>query len=420
MPRFRDLIPLPTFTESVSLYEADTRQWESVSNNAYSLIPLDEAKQAQARLTSLQSFYSNFLYKRIIDIITDFILSGGFIFDVLPPENNGKALQVINDFWNEPPNRIGYNLRQWIQEWLVTGELLWVFDDNEASGKIYVNTIGSSAILDVVRAKQNYRDVGTLKVSFEDAADPKEFNNLTYSATAKAQTGNAFYFRTGQIGDMLRGIPYLTHSINILNELQAFIFSMLRGAMYRNSVWFDVSMEGKTAAEIDDITKKTGRKPPVPNSVIFHNERVEWNVLNSGGSSSASDINRQVDFFLNVALASSGINRSIFEGNPDRNSTESTNAGFKAIASLQRYLADSFCDILEYILYMSSNKSTIGKRNYKVTCKTSPIGVRDIQRTSGAVARILSALGDAKTNLVLTDDQIQPLIPDILQILKTE
>lgn len=397
----------------------DTRVFLPYSGYHSGVVPLDATKQEKARNISQTAFYSNFLYKRLLDIITDFILSANFEFVVKSDKTeNADAEEVIRQFWDDSPNSISSHLREWVSETLVTGELLWLFDINPVNGRVYINTVGSDPIKKVTTRPESPRIIDTIDI---DTGDDKTrtLTNIRFNAKEGKIVGDTFYFGVGQIGDMGRGIPYLTHMLDVLSELQAFIFSLLRGAMYRNSVWFDVEMAGKTSIEIEEINKRTGRTPPVPNSIIFHNERTKWSILTSGGVG-AGNVNAQLDFFVDMALASAGVSRDLFEGKPDRNSTESTHAGFRSISALQNYFARCFSLIGQFVVEQAVKQGALKEENYLVECVGRPIGVRDLQRSAGAVARLLTSLSGAYSDGAVTKEQMDLLLPKLLTMIEEE
>jgi hypothetical protein len=370
-------------------------------------LPLDPEKQQQARELSLDYYYTNFIYHRMIEILADFVVSANFTFTIQPEQKAGKSQQVMEEFWTGHPNKISESLRKWILELLDTGELLWVFDVNNISGKTYVTTVGSTAILEVTPQKSDYRKPGKVVVSTESGTN-KEYELLRYDAVVDKIIGNSFYLSLNNIGDMLRGVPYLCSALDWVAELQAYLFAKMRGSAFKDSVWIDVNLMGKSETDIKKFLADRSRQPPPPNSLIAHNERATWSVLSSSSTSAGSS--EVSEFFLQLALNCAALTMDIFTGSPARNISESTNAGIKAIENVQLYLASCFETILTFVIQNSVDKGAIGKRKYVVKCNTQKLGIKDIQRVAGAVARLLDAYGRALQSGIISDEEVKPII----------
>jgi hypothetical protein len=384
------------------------------------VIPLDSSYQNRARNLGESYYYSNFIYNRVINILADFIMRANFRFEVGPSTNNKTATSILDTFYNSHPNYLSRKLPSWIIELLITGELLWVFDVNPVNGRVYVTTVGSKNIKTVKPLASDYRTPGTVYVTEHDGTDNKtvEYQLLRYNSITNRIEGNAFYFSVGNVGDMLRGVPFLTASLDWLNQLQTFMFSKMIGNSFKDSVWIDVELRGKTEEEVKRFLSDRSRRPPVPNSIIAHNEQAKWSILSSSSSSSGSS--NIADFFLELSLNCAALTGDIFAGHPERNASEGTNAGLRTIENVQRYLAQCFEVIMMYVLEQAVEKGVLGSRNYTVTCVTDTIGIRDIQRVAGAVARVLPAIMDAAERSLITDTQAQTYINKLMVMLGLE
>jgi len=370
---------------------------QSVWVNYSKATNLTETILDRARRISRNSYYSNFLYHKLINLIVDTILMTGFEFQADP-----ESKEMVEEFWFKYPNRIDNNLRTWLIEYLIHGEMFWVFQRNRINNKVYVQTVSPTQITKVESSTADPRLIDKITVNSGD--EEKTFKMLTYRPTTNSIEGNAFLFTYGNFGDQVRGVPPFIAILDLLNEFQTYAYAYLRGSAFRNSIWFKVVYAGATVEQLQDLERARGKYPPAPNSIITSNDRVEWDLLDPKVTSNAD---QQAQFLLDLLINSTEIPSFLFNGDIPNNL--STFSGLQEIISIQKRLASDFSTVVKMVT-----------GDMDVECVPGQMVTKDVQRLSGSILRLINATLAAKENGQLTDDEARRIIAKVFDFIGIE
>ena len=82
-------------------------------------------------------YVTNPLARRIVELIKDFVVGEGVTIHA----NDRRVQAVLDDFWDDPVNRMEVNLEAFVRECSIFGEQLWYTATNPISGKVRLGYI---------------------------------------------------------------------------------------------------------------------------------------------------------------------------------------------------------------------------------------------------------------------------------------
>lgn len=386
----------PFIQESVFEAVNTSNLLPSIWSNPSSQFTVSDSLLNKARKVSLNSYYSNFVYRKLINLIADTLITAGFEFSIAD-----EVQDKFNSFWYSFPNNVDKNLRKMLIEYLILGEMYWVFSSNPMNDKIYLSTISPLVVKEVKGNPTDSRQIGSFVV--DTGEELKEFKQLEFKPTEDKIVGDGYAFAFGRFGDQLRGTPSFIASLDFLNEFQTFAYAYLRGSAFRNSIWFKVTYSGATMEELENWEKMKGRFPPMPNSVIASNERVSWDLLDPRNTSTDS----QAAFLMNMIINSTDIPAFLFNGELPNNF--SIYSGMQNLAAIQDALANDFSIIA---------KMVTGDLNAR--CIPGQLVTKDVQRLSGSILRLVNATLAALDKGLLTGDEGKMAIKKLYDLIGIE
>lgn len=366
--------------------------------------PLDETVREQALKSVQNLFYSSPIAHRMIEQIADFIV-GEHGFSLTSEDD--VAAGVLEEFWSSPLNRIPQQLYDIVQEYFVYGEAAFLVNVHN-DGFVAVTYIPSPAIDDVNRDQEEVMEPGELIIGKES------YDIIRWNQVQQRLEGDAFFFRTRHLGSNMRGIPRLLPMVDFLRAWDAFIYNYLkRRAMY-DAVWWEVELEGYTQPQIDEWLSKPSSSPPQAGSVFAHNEKVEWNLKQADFNATA--LKSDGGFLLNYLEGSSGLSDfTQTDQRRRRERGEMLDPVARGLAARQYEVRSIFRYMGKFVLQEARRAGAVPIDNEgKAICRAPRLGVRDIQRSSGALAKYVDALDQAQNRDWIDSQEAERLFRAII------
>jgi hypothetical protein len=269
---------------------ADLREgaggWSAIGGGATAERP-EAARQAQVR-DALEAWRSNPYAKRIIDLITDYVVGDG-----LTPLAEGEIGRFVDAFWHHPQNRLDLRLPELVDELSRSGDLFLALFRNPADGMSYVRAVPKSEIVEIVTAENDWeREIAYVVTSDELRVTSSEEHSSLVTRRSSLVTGGKVFLSPAHPDAAAAEVVMVHYSINrpvgaLLGESE--LASILPALRWYNRMLEDrVRLNWAARAFLWFVTVPTGRvhakaeqysAPPEPGSIVVHDEGEKWDMV---------------------------------------------------------------------------------------------------------------------------------------------
>lgn len=227
----------------------------------------------RAVASSVAGYRSNPMATAIIDTYVAFAVGDkGVSYTCSNPE----VQEVVQEFWDDPRNRVGQIQPLMLRSQMLWGELAIELMTGAQSGVVRFSPMDPALVDDVVLDKGNALWPAKLKLG-SDGADERELTIAQVSDESGLREGNALWWTPWKtLVTDLRGMPFLMPILDQLDSYDTVLSNLIdRTALARYLVW-DVTVTG-SQPEVDAyIAGRGGLHIPPSGSVEVHNESVVW------------------------------------------------------------------------------------------------------------------------------------------------
>lgn len=260
--------------------------------------------QEKARIYSVAAYRSNPMARAIIDTYVAFAVGdSGVNYQVTNPE----ARVVVDEFWNDPRNRIGANQELGLRSLLLMGETFRELMVGPRSGVVRYSPIDTAIIQHIDCAANNPMWPQTIHLRQYETD-----KTLTVAAVNDAtglREGNAIFWAPFKaIETDVRSQPFLGPVLDWLDSYDTVLGNLIdRTALARYLVW-DVTVEGGQPEVDQFIEARGGVHVPRSGSVEVHNSAVKWQpqVAQSG----AFEDSKAASSVLTLIAGGSGLSKT--------------------------------------------------------------------------------------------------------------
>jgi len=341
-------------------------------------IDLSSEKRERVIQTMEEQFFASPLAKRILTWWVDFIIGRGF--SLVSPDPDANA--ILQEFWTSPVNDMESNVRIYVKDLCFYGELGVLVKVNPHTGFCGLTLIPSSQISDLEEKPGFPGEIRRLITRQGDAYDVIQWDN-----GAREYRGECFLHRINRLGGHVRGYPDLIPLLDWTRVFESFSYNKLERDAQQYGVWWDVKLEGKTEEEIQEYANRMGGNSPRAGSAIYHNEMVDWTLVQQ---KPAYAVSRDAEFFLNFILGGAGL---IDLGITKDATGELLNPAINSMNCRQKDVYSFFTFIGRFVLQEAIRAGKLpGGKEYPISTVSQRLGVRDIQRSAGALLRISKSL----------------------------
>jgi hypothetical protein len=233
---------------------------------------------------SLMAWRENPLARRIVNLQTQYVIGEGVTIEC----EDEKALQVIEDFWNDPLNHMDIRIAEWCDELTRTGNL-FVLISSDLSGKSYVRAVPATAIQNIETAANDYEQALWFEYTEENRLQMERVD--AESAQFPTLDARMMQFTVNRpIGAKL-GEPDLAPVLIWLQRYSMWLEDRARLNHYRNSFLFTVKTKLQSEAQRIERQNQLNARALTPGSILVTNESEEWDILSAKleGSDAAND-----------------------------------------------------------------------------------------------------------------------------------
>ncbi|MFQ5910954.1 MAG: hypothetical protein ACE5IJ_09590, partial [Thermoplasmata archaeon] len=269
----------------------------------------------------------------------------------------------------------------------VYGELCYLKKDYP-DGFVSLTSVPPREIADV-RAKEGIPG----RPEWIELSNNEKYRVIDWDSSENALVGDCFFFRMQHLGSDVRGYSRLLPLIDFLRAWESFTYNYLGKRANWDAIWWEVTLQGLNQDQIDDWLASKRSNPPEPGSVFAHNELVEWALTQPDfrKSGMSEDAAWYHDFLQEASGLGTqqGRQRARYVG-------EVLDPVTRGLSTRQWEVRTCFSFIGTYVLQQAIAKGTLPDGTYDVVCQAPRLGVRDFQRSSGALMRFVTALERAQ------------------------
>ena len=373
--------------------EFDDRFFKSIESAGALDLPLGMLQKAQR--ISVLLHRKNVRAYNAIELVMNFVLGSGVVIKAADP----KVQAVLDDHWeiNEWDEKSEERLRSLA----LFGEQLYavsvdddglveltsfspfqirkILRDKDDSEKLIAVRTGTTAATGVVQQEQDkgIRDFVLLRPRVE--FDPKK--------------EHAFYFAVNRISGATRGVPDLFPSIDWLEGLDGFVFSLLERADISQDVVFDLTFEGLQTNELA-LENRRFRKALRAGGVWTHNEKAELKIINP--TLGTSDAKIAVEILLKQIQAGTGLSGLFYGDSQDLTRASASELSVpvaKKIEQRQSFFRRMLRKILNFQIERSAAAGKLnGVEDLTYFIEMPPVFLRDLKTVSDAMESLGRAL----------------------------
>jgi len=376
-----------------------------VGGSRIDLKPWDQTKMQNV---ALHLYRHNHMAKRLLEIIIDFCLGDGLqVSAVHDNENTEAAIQdVLDAFWNDPINDMNRYNAQRLTELNLWGEILMPVTVN-GLGDVRLGWIDPVNIYAIEPDAVTKRP-GRIELSDQAANEvgKKFLEVIRYSQSEDMIVGDAFYHSINTVATGRRGVSEYFSSADWFDVYdETMKTSADRSKVMLQYIW-DVTLDGASDAEIKEFLK--AQKPPKPNSIRAHNEKVKWEAKSP--NLGAHEASRHLKDLKHLIIGGFGYPAHWFGAGDDANLATAevmAEPTRKALRRKMRQYTYLLSDILRFVIVQKiSAGKLLGVDPLRECFKidTPDIGGSDVAKIGAALQQITAAVTMAVDNALVTED----------------
>ena len=278
--------------------QAEEAGWRRLTGSDRDLSAWDQTKM---REIAFYLYRNNHLARRTVSIIEDFVVGDG----ILATSSNEVIQTAIDEFWNDPVNRMDRLNGARVREWQLWGEICLPIRES-SDGRIRIGWIDPSYI-DEVLADPATGLPGKIKLNEKgkEVLGGKEVLQVVKWDDKEAElVGDCFFGSINTVQGSQRGVSEFYTAADWIDALEEVLFTQIDRARLLNSFIWDVELQGMDQDAVDEWTAAYG-EPPEPNSIRAHNDKVIWKAVSP--QLGAYEMSRQAKDLQDYTLGGLGI-----------------------------------------------------------------------------------------------------------------
>jgi hypothetical protein len=249
---------------------------------------------------ALEAWRVNPLARRIVGMVTQYVIGGGISVEAKPPRTN----KFIQDFWKHPLNQMDMRIYEWCDELTRSGEL-YILLSTDAAGMSYVRAIPAADIQGIETSDNDLeqelvviekpsttaKNASAQATGLLEGRRWKVYNRdndvPTYPSTSGAESApSAQGFSTVVLHYVVNrpvgakfGESDLAPILRWLSRYASWLEDRARLNRFRNTFIYWVKAKFTNNAERLERQAELNRTPPNPGSILVTDESETWSVL---------------------------------------------------------------------------------------------------------------------------------------------
>jgi len=229
-----------------------------------------------ARDYAVTSYRMNPMCTAILDTFTAFCVGDS---GVSPTTTDPKVREVVDEFWNDPYNRLGQIQEVMLRSQMLLGEKVLEIMEGPSSGVLRFCPVEPAAIINVSAYKGNplWLDKLTLPPTRTSNGENEVLDIVRVNDETGLREGNAIFWAPWRALDTdIRGVPYINSILDWLDNYDSVLSDLMdRTRLARYAAW-QVKVAGGPDAVESYVKRRGGKTLPPSGSIEVTNESVEW------------------------------------------------------------------------------------------------------------------------------------------------
>ncbi|EAT16073.1 hypothetical protein HTZ97_16325 [Desulfuromonas acetoxidans] len=408
---------------AASASPADDMQWRRLTGNSDRELPI-ATWQRQVEIC-YWLWKTNPMANWIIESMGSFVAGKGFSYTC----KNDDVRQILDEFWNDPVNRMDLKFGKKARELGIFGLQCWQAFVSPQTGRVRLGVIDPAQVAEVYTDPDNVEMRIGVKVYNHDSGEtrylktilPREADDMLSPYANQMRDGYAdgecFLYAVNQVSNDPYGTSDLFVIADWLEEYEDFVFDYSQKAKKQNAYIWDVTMNGSNDTECQDFADQFATQED--GAIRVHNEKVTWQAV--APKLQALEVKESADVFRNHILGCKSIPAHWYGGLADANraSAAESNDPIKAfIDDRQMLLKFVLEDILTYVIEkaLDARYLTVPRDvdPYEFSVQTPEAMERDVTKTSSAVTQLATTIAVAQANNWVDQDTAMKMFAFII------
>ncbi len=368
-----------------------------------------------------EAYNSNPLAKQAIEITTSMVLGSG----LKVVAHSQRVQKILDRFWHDADNHMDLRVYSLCTELALYGEQFVRFFVNPIDGAVKIGQIDPSTIDEIETDPNNVerplrfhqRPVGELTGRDQPAASGGASTGpATFSSGARfPQSGTSdgrwldageevVQFAINKVSNAKRGQSDLATMLVWLRRYKDWLTDRVRLNKYKGAFLWDVKLTGADKKTIDRKRNEYGY-PPLPGSVIVHNEGEEWAAIEPKiGADQVEADGRAIKMMVAVGA---GLPEHYLAEGGNVNRATAAEMGLPTLKRFERrqdYFGFMLRTVLDRVLHEAELAGLLSPRaDQRYDVVFPPIDVDDGRNVAAAVGQLVPALQAAKQEGWLSD-----------------
>lgn len=273
----------------------------------------------KSRDYAVTSYRTNPMCTAVLDTYTSFCVGDS---GVSPTVTDDRVREVVEEFWNDPANRLGDIQEMMLRSHMLWGEMLLEMMVGAQSGAVRFCPYEPAQIVDVHTYKGNPLWIDTVVMPPKDDSegDNQRWKVVRVNDDSGLREGEAFFWVPWRalLTDTRCG-PFIAPILDWLDNYDTVLSNLMDRTELARYAAFDVTVQddGSGDAVNKYIAGRGGRTLPPSGSIEVHNQSVEWKPLQV--SSGADEDSKTAGAILTNVASGSGLARTWLADPEDAN-----------------------------------------------------------------------------------------------------
>jgi len=261
----------------------------------------------KARDYAVTAYRMNPMCTAVVDTIVAFAVGDS---GVSPMCTDPEVKAIVDEFWNDPKNRLGQIQEVSLRSQLLLGEKVYELMVGEGSGVVRFCPIEPAAIKGLSHISGNplWPDKLLLPPNAKTDGEDEVLTIVRIDDESGLREGNGIFWAPWRALDTdTRGLPFIHSILDWLDNYDLVLSNLIDRTALARYAAFDVTLKGASADVDAYVRARGGTHLPPSGSIEVHNESVEWKPL-SVVSGAQEDLSTNGAVLTQVA-AGTGLSR---------------------------------------------------------------------------------------------------------------
>ncbi|HVA25954.1 MAG TPA: hypothetical protein VMW62_16370 [Chloroflexota bacterium] len=394
--------------------------WRRLSDNWYQkdVIP---STYLELHNQAYEAFNSNPLARQAIEITTSMVLGSGLRVVARSP----RVQRILDRFWQDADNHMDLRIYSLCTELALYGEQFIRFFVNPIDGAVKIGQIDPSTIDQIVTDPNNVEkplrfhqrpvgpgfDVWGTVTGVLGASDQPPATDYRQEGVWFEAGREVVQFAINKVSNAKRGQSDLATMIVWLRRYKDWLTDRVRLNKYKGAFLWDVKLTGADKKTIDR-KKMEYAYPPLPGSLVVHNETEEWSAVEP--KIGADQVEADGKAIKMMVAVGAGLPEHYLAEGGNVNKATAAEMGLPTLKRFQRrqdYAGFMLRTILDRVLLEAQQAGLLSARldkRYEVVFP--PIDTDDGEVIASAVGKLVPALQAAKQEGWLSDATAMKLL----------